>query len=71
VFTGGTQQPYFYTAEGAVGLDMVALYDPTKSFPVIAGIASGGDALGGIRPISIKPKSFGGGHRLSWRILGD
>jgi type IV pilus assembly protein PilY1 len=71
VFTGGAQQPYFYTAEGAVGLDMVALYDPSQSFPVIAGIASGGDASGGIRPISIKPKSFGGGHRLSWRILGD
>ncbi len=71
VYTSGVQQPYFYTAEGAVGLDMVALYDPTKSFPVIAGVASGGDASGGVKPVSIKPKSFGGGHRLSWRILGD
>lgn len=71
LFPGGVQAAYFYTAQGAVGLDLVALYDPTKSFPVLSGVTSGGGAGDGVTPFAIKPKSFGGGHRLSWRILGD
>ncbi len=70
-FPGGVQQPYFYSAGGAVGLDMIAFYDPTKSFPSIGGGISVGGASGGFTPAPIKPKAFGGGHRLSWRILGD
>ena len=71
IFTGGVQQPYYYSVGGAVGLDMIAFYDPLSSFPSIGGGVSLGGASGGFTPVRIKPKAFGGGHRLSWRILGD
>jgi len=64
-------QDSIYSAEGAVGLDIITIYDPTLSFPSPRLAYSKGTATGGIKPIVIKPKTFGGGHRLSWRILGD
>jgi type IV pilus assembly protein PilY1 len=70
VFTGGTQQPYFFSTEGAVGLELVALEDPTKSYPTIA-IVFTKETNASIEPVTIRPKAFGGGHRLSWRLLGD
>ncbi len=70
VFTGGTQAAYFFSAEGAVGLELVALEDPTKSFPTIA-IVYTKETNASIDPVTIRPKAFGGGHRLSWRLLGD
>jgi type IV pilus assembly protein PilY1 len=71
VDAGGALQPYYYSLGGAVGLDMIAFYDPTSSFPKIGGGVSLGGASGGFRPVPIQPKAFSGGHRLSWRILGD
>ena len=70
VYTGGVQQPYFFSTEGAVGLELVALEDPTKSFPTIA-IVYTKETNASIEPVTIRPKAFGGGHRLSWRLLAD
>ncbi|MEP7329924.1 MAG: PilC/PilY family type IV pilus protein [Betaproteobacteria bacterium] len=70
VYSGGVAVASAYSAEGAVGIELIALEDPTKSFPTLAiGISKETD--GSVFPIDVKPKTFGGGHRLSWRILGD
>ncbi len=70
VYTGGIQQPYYYSLEGAVGLELVALDVPGSSFPKL-GIVFTRETNATIQPIEVKPKSFSGGHRLSWRLLGD
>ncbi|MFO1317207.1 MAG: PilC/PilY family type IV pilus protein [Burkholderiales bacterium] len=70
VWTSGTQQASFFSNEGAVGLELVALEDPTKSFPTIA-IVYTKETNASIDPVTIRPKAFGGGHRLSWRLLAD
>ncbi|MCC7216789.1 MAG: hypothetical protein IT517_08470, partial [Burkholderiales bacterium] len=70
VWSGGVQVEYFFSSEGAVGLELVALEDPTKSFPTIA-IVYTKETNAAIEPVSIRPKAFGGGHRLSWRLLAD
>jgi len=70
VFTGGVQTEYYFSQEGAVGLELVALEDPTKSFPTIA-IVYTRETNASIDPVTIRPKAFGGGHRLSWRLLGE
>ena len=70
IFTGGVVQPYYFSAEGAVGLELVALDSPTTSFPELA-IVFTKETNASIAPIKVKPKAFGGGHRLTWRILGD
>ncbi len=70
VYTGGVQTLSYYSASGAVGLELLALEDPTKTFKDITIVFSpetGADPI----PVTIKPKTFGGGHRLSWRLLGD
>jgi len=70
VYSGGTVQPYYYSLEGAVGLELVALDSATGSFPELA-IVFTSETNAQIRPVEIRPKSFGGGHRLSWRIVGE
>ena len=64
------QDRWFYSTEGAVGLELVALEDPSKSFPTIA-IVYTKETNASIAPVDIRPKAFGGGHRLSWRLLAD
>lgn len=70
VWSGGAQVEYYFSNEGAVGLELVALEDPTKSFPTIA-IVYTKETNAAIEPVTIRPKAFGGGHRLSWRLLAD
>lgn len=70
IFTGGVQQPFFSSTEGAVGLELVALEDPSKSFPVISLVFTK-ETNASIQPITIRPRVFGGGHRMSWRLLGE
>jgi type IV pilus assembly protein PilY1 len=62
--------PSGYSALGAVGLGVVALVDPSSSFPKLAGVIS---PENGSNPLSFKfqPHSFGGQHRMSWRMLGN
>ncbi len=70
IYTGGVAQPYFFSTEGAVGLELVALDSATSSFPKLA-IVFTKETNASIQPVEVKPKSFGGGHRLSWRLLGE
>ncbi len=70
--SGGTwtTQPSAYSAEGAVGLDLIAFLDPSSSFPVL-GLGTTLETTGGISTFKVQPKSFGGAHRMSWRMLGN
>ena len=70
IYTGGVVQPYYFDTEGAVGMELVALDSPTTSFPELA-IVFTKETNASIKPIKVKPKSFGGGHRLTWRMLGE
>lgn len=70
VYTGGAAQPYYFSQAGAVGLELVALDSATSSFPKLA-IVLTNETNAAIQPVEVKPKAFGGGHRLSWRILGE
>ena len=70
VLSGGVIVASGYSALGAVGLGIVALMDPSSSFPKLGGVIS---PENGSNPVSFKfaPKSFGGQHRMSWRMLGN
>ena len=71
VYSGSTQVASYYSAEGAVGIEIVALYDSSNpAFPTLAIVGTKAPD-GSVFPVKVKPKTFGGGHRLSWRILGD
>jgi hypothetical protein len=70
IFTGGVVQPYFYSAEGAVGIELVAMDTATTTFPELK-IVFTKETNASIAPITVKPKAFGGGHRLTWRMLGE
>lgn len=70
IYTGGVPQAYYYSDTGAVGLELVALDSSTSSFPKLA-IVFTRETNATIQPVEVKPKAFGGGHRLSWRILGE
>lgn len=70
VYSGGTVQPYYYSSEGAVGLELVALDSPGSTFPKLS-IVFTKETNATIEPVTVKPKGGGGGHRLSWRLLGE
>jgi type IV pilus assembly protein PilY1 len=59
-----------YSATGAVGLDLIAFLDPASSFPSL-GIGITQETSGVPLPYKVSPKSFGGAHRMSWRMLGN
>ncbi len=67
---GGVTVNAAYSDQGAVGLELVALLSASSSFPVL-GIAITQETNAGITPYTLQPKSFGGAHRMSWRMLGN
>ncbi len=71
IYSGGVVQPYYFTTEGVVGLELIALDSPTSTFPVLR-IAGSPEIAGKDQLIvEVKPKAGGGGHRLSWRLLAE
>ena len=65
---GGAIQPSISAPEGAVGLQIVGLQDPSSSFPTLSLVYSK-ETNANIVPLKIKPRVLGGGHRMSWRLL--
>ncbi len=68
--SGGVTVASAFSAQGAVDLAVVSLVNPGTSFPSLA-IAITQETNAAITPFTLQPKSFGGGHRMSWRLLGD
>jgi type IV pilus assembly protein PilY1 len=61
----------FYSAEGGVGLDLLALDTVTSSgIPnIVVGLTLG--TTGKLKPITITPPNFFEAHRMSWRLLSE
>ena len=67
---GGVPAPYAYASEGAVGIELVGLDSPTSSFPVMSLVYSK-ETTGGLAKVNIVNPNVSGGHRLSWRLIGQ
>ena len=62
----------FYSAEGGVGLELLALDSNVNASDVpniVVGLTLG--TTGKLRPISIIPPAFFAAHRMSWRLLSE
>lgn len=70
VDVGGVLQPSFYSAEGAVSAELVGLEDPASAFPKLSVIFSK-ETTGATASFNLKVPSITGGHRMSWRLLGQ
>jgi type IV pilus assembly protein PilY1 len=70
VDVGGVLQPSFYSAEGAVSIELVGLEDPASAFPKLSVIFSK-ETTGATATFNLKVPSITGGHRMSWRLLGQ
>jgi type IV pilus assembly protein PilY1 len=67
---GGVPAPYAYASEGAVGIELVGLDSPSSSFPVMSLVYSK-ETTGGLAKVKIVNPNISGGHRLSWRLIGE
>ncbi|MDQ6619575.1 MAG: PilC/PilY family type IV pilus protein, partial [Pseudomonadota bacterium] len=69
--SGGNAVESFYSPEGGVGLELLALDGPTTGdVPnIVVGLTLG--TTGKLKPITIIPPSFFAAHRMSWRLLSE
>ncbi|HZQ61836.1 MAG TPA: PilC/PilY family type IV pilus protein, partial [Casimicrobiaceae bacterium] len=67
----GNQVETFYSAEGGVGLELLALdsFSSTDVPNIVIGLTLG--TTGKLKPINVISPSFAWTHRMSWRLLSE
>ncbi len=68
---GGNIMESYYSAEGGVGLELVALDNNGQEVPNITAALSGGAAGSKLKFVKIRPPAFFTAHRMSWRLLSQ
>ncbi len=67
---GGNIIESVYSAEGGVGLELLALDNNGAEVPnIVVGLTLG--TTGKLKPIKIQPPAFFAAHRMSWRLLSQ
>ncbi len=69
IFTGGVVQPYYFSRRRGRPRTGRARQRHARSRNSRSSFTKETNAS--IEPITVKPKAFGGGHRLTWRMLGE